>query len=204
MCHWNIQRLTDGKLEELRNILAKTETDLDILIITKNFCSRNVPDSFYGIPGYNINRKNRIGKAGGGILAYVKNSLLAKRRDDLEVTALLLGPWRSRTSFPVDFRFSSSHIEVLGSRLSNEGGEDWGLLLKKLEKVFQSWAHRKLSFRGPALITNSLGLSTFWYLGSIRLIPTKIIHEINKLVFPFVWGKKREWLGRSSVTQPWT
>ena len=88
MCHWNIQRLTDGKLEELRVILAKTETDLDILSITETFCSRNVPDSFYGIPGYDIHRKDRIGKAGGGILAYVKNSLLAKRRDDLEVRSI--------------------------------------------------------------------------------------------------------------------
>ena len=116
--------------------------------------------------------------------------------------AILLGPWRSRTSFPVDFRVSSSHIEALGSCLSNEGGKDWGPYLKKLKKVFQSWAHRKLSFRGQALITNSLGLSTFWYLGAIRLILTNIVHEINKLVFPFVWGEKREWLSRSSVTAP--
>ena len=116
--------------------------------------------------------------------------------------AFLLGPWTSITSFPVDFRFSSSHIVALGSRLTNDVGEDRGPLLRKREKVFQSWAHRKLSFKGQALITNCLSLSTSWYVGSIRLIPTNIIHEINKLVFPFVWDKKRKWLSRSSVTQP--
>ena len=40
--------------------------------------------------------------------------------------------------FPSGLSVSSSHIEALGSRLSNEGGEDWGPHLKKLEKVFQS------------------------------------------------------------------
>ncbi len=33
-------------------------------------------------------------------------------------------------------------------------------------------------------------------------MPKLVIHEINKLLFPFVWGKKREWTARTSVTQP--
>ena len=91
---------------------------------------------------------------------------------------------------------------ALGSRLSNDGDTNWGPSLKKLEKVLSSWQHRKLSFRGRALIANSLGLSTFWYLGAVVAMDSALISAVNKLIFPFVWGKKREWLSRSSVIQP--
>ena len=93
---------------------------------------------------------------------------------------LLLGSWRTRTSFPVEFRWSSSFIMALGSRLSNDGDTNWGPSLKKLEKVLSSWQHRKLSFRGRALIANSLGLSTFWYLGAVVAMDSALISAVNK------------------------
>ena len=31
-----------------------------------------------------------------------------------------------------------------------------------------------------------------------------IVNRINKILFPFVWNKKKEWMARSSVTQPLT
>ena len=38
---------------------------------------------------------------------------------------LLLGPWRKRTSFPVDLKWKSSYIKVLGARISPDGSQDW-------------------------------------------------------------------------------
>ena len=32
-------------------------------------------------------------------------------------------------------------------------------------------------------------------------VPKTVVFRINKILFPFVWGKKREWMARSSVTQ---
>jgi hypothetical protein len=29
-----------------------------------------------------------------------------------------------------------------------------------------------------------------------------LIFRISKILFPFVWGKKREWMARSSISQP--
>ena len=72
ICQWNIQRLTDSKQEELKMLLNTTQSDMDVLILSETFCSKDVPDSFYGIPGYEIFRKDRFGKTGGGIMAYVK------------------------------------------------------------------------------------------------------------------------------------
>ena len=61
--------------------LSNDQDRLDILIL---FCSQKVPDSFYGIHGFQFHRKDRVGKSSGGILAYVNNSLKTKRRGDLE------------------------------------------------------------------------------------------------------------------------
>ena len=43
-----------------------------------------IPDSFYYIPDFQLHRKDRFGKSGGGILPWVRSSLQVKRSDDLE------------------------------------------------------------------------------------------------------------------------
>ena len=91
ICHWNVQHLTDSNLEEIRTMLTQPSNErnrLDILILSETFCSKKVPDSFYSTHGYHLYRKDRVGKSGGGILAYVNNSLHAKRREDLEANYL--------------------------------------------------------------------------------------------------------------------
>ena len=103
VCHWNVQHLTDSKLEEIRVMFLKPNNNLDILILTETFCSSKVPDSFYYTPGYQIYRRDRSGKTGGGILAFVNNSITAERRIDYEETDveslwLEICPHKSRRS----------------------------------------------------------------------------------------------------------
>ena len=115
--------------------------------------------------------------------------------------SLMLGSWKTRTTFPVSLRWSNSHIEALGSRLAHDGKQAWDPALKKFEKILSSWSRRKLSFWGRALIINSLGLSHFWYLGSVVPIDD-FVKKINKLSFSFLWARPCEWLCRSLVTSP--
>ena len=114
---------------------------------------------------------------------------------------LLIGPWRSRSDLPVSLDWSSACITVLGSRLSNDGEENWERKVQDLDSVLTSWSSRSLSFHGRALIVNSLGLSMFWYLLSFTCLPDQFLQRINTSVFSFVWKRKREWLARSSVMQ---
>ena len=115
---------------------------------------------------------------------------------------LLLGSWKTRTSFQFAIQWSSAEIKVLGSRLNNDGTQDWGPSLKKLETILQTWRSRKLSFRGRALIINSLGLSRFWYLGAVVPINKDLITQINKIIFPFLWACPHEGLSRAPGSQP--
>ena len=116
---------------------------------------------------------------------------------------LLVGTWAHRTDLPIALDWSAEHIVVMGSRLSNNPAPmEWDSHLSTLDSVFTSWKTRALSFHGRALIANALGLSTFWYLASFRCIPDTVVSAIKQRLFPFVWQKKREWLARSSLTQP--
>ena len=101
----------------------------------------------------------------------------------------------------MDFQWSSGHIVALGSRLSNDGGDDWGPRVTKLQAMLHAWCERKLSFLGRAVIVNVLSLSIFWYLANIVTLPNKIVKKVNSLIYSFVWGKKREWLSRDTVSQ---
>ena len=93
ICHWNLQHLTDSKFEEIRYLLtcpSKELFGLDILILSETFCTEKMPVTFYSIPDYEVYRKDRIGKSGGGLCVYVKNSIQTKRRTDLETDGAVI------------------------------------------------------------------------------------------------------------------
>ena len=117
---------------------------------------------------------------------------------------LLLGPWRARppVTLPIQLKWSSETIRVLGCCIYPAGTQDWGSLLGKLATLVDTWKVRHLSFQARTVVANTLGLSTFLYLGSVCFVPPATIRQINRLVFPFVWSKKREWVRWSALTQP--
>ena len=115
---------------------------------------------------------------------------------------LLIGSWKSRTSLPVTLQWSSSHIIALGCRIGNDGIINWEPLVKKLTNLITSWKHRSLSFQGRSLIVNVLGLSRFCYLASVGVMPKRVITNVNKLVFSYVWAKAYEPIRRSSLSLP--
>ena len=88
LCHWNIKRFTDAKFEEISLAInmsdKRPEQRLDILILNETFCTSKVPDKYYGIAGYNLHRKDRLGKKAGGILVYTNENMKAIRGTDLE------------------------------------------------------------------------------------------------------------------------
>ena len=115
---------------------------------------------------------------------------------------LLFGTWMHRNHLPIQLTWSSVAITVLGCNIANVESVNWTELINKFEAQLSLWKQRQLSFRGRALVANVLGLSLFWYQTTVFDMPKTIIFKINKLLFPFVWNKKREWLARTSVIQP--
>ena len=86
---WNIQHLTNPKFEQLSlslNAHNNSANKVDVLILTDTFCNSKRLDSFYQVHGYNLFRKDRVGKQEGGIIIYVNEKLHARTRPDLATT----------------------------------------------------------------------------------------------------------------------
>jgi len=92
---WNMQSVApsqnNSKLDELRLLLKNPGLETHILAITESWLSKNYKNSHLKIPGYNFERVDRGVKelpvnktTGGGIIIYIKQDLIYKRRTDLE------------------------------------------------------------------------------------------------------------------------
>ena len=84
VCHWNVRSYNNTKYEEIRTVLTDERTQLDILIITESWLDNTVTDSEINIPGYNIERKDREEKNGGGVLMYISNEITYSRASTYE------------------------------------------------------------------------------------------------------------------------
>ena len=118
---------------------------------------------------------------------------------------LLLGTWASRQSLPVALDWSSHSITVMGAKLMNVlDDSNWTAPLEELDHTLDTWRQRRLSYHGRALVLNSLGLSTFWYLASFLTMSPTVKKAVSSTAFSFIWNGKRERerVARSSLTQP--
>lgn len=65
-------------------------TPFDILAINKTKIDHTVPDSEISLAGYNIVRKDSNGH-GGGVLMYIRESILYSERSDLVPNSMVVG-----------------------------------------------------------------------------------------------------------------
>ena len=78
ICHLNT------KIDEVKLLLSNPES-IDILGVCETFLNDKISSNVLSIKGYNMERRDRKDKKGGGILMYLSNEITYKRRDDLEL-----------------------------------------------------------------------------------------------------------------------
>ena len=100
--------------------------------------------------------------------------------------AMWLGAWHSRTDQPFGLTWVLK-VKILGLVFGQATEVDnWKPKLQKLENHLNLWKSRSLSFVGKALIIN-----TNW-----------VISQVNKLIWPFLWGCRLETVSCQSCHQP--
>ena len=79
------------KLDELKLLLSNPGKECHILGVTETWLDRNFTNSEIQIPGYNVERLDRVSvnlpflkHGGGGIAVYIDKSIPYLRRRDLE------------------------------------------------------------------------------------------------------------------------
>ena len=78
----NIQHLFP-KVDEIKFILNEANS-LDIFGLAETFLTEKVENINLNIDGFVFERRDRVGKLGGGLLIYIANHIIYKRRNDLE------------------------------------------------------------------------------------------------------------------------
>ena len=87
ICHLNIHHVLP-KLSELRYFLTQKQCNVDILCLCETFLSNSIQSRELSVEGFNIIRRDRINKIGGGLLIYTSDQTKTVRRDDLEVSSI--------------------------------------------------------------------------------------------------------------------
>ena len=75
IAHLNVQGIL-SKLEQLRVVLS--DHRFHILFLSETWLTEQTPSSFLHMPDYKLERRDRF-SAGGGVLAYIHNSIPAER-----------------------------------------------------------------------------------------------------------------------------
>lgn len=96
-------------MDEIALVIIQLKAD--IVIITETWLDDSCPDEPFLIPGYNLERKDRCGKRGGGVSLYITQHLHYKRWTDLE-TDLMESIWI--TIFPKSLPRTVGNITIAG------------------------------------------------------------------------------------------
>ena len=73
---------------------------------------------------------------------------------------------------------------------------NWFAKLEKVRSILKFWKMRNLTIYGKVVILKSLIISQFVYVSSVLSFPWKIIIELNKLIYNFLWNSNREKVNR--------
>jgi hypothetical protein len=75
------------KIDEVRVVIKKFKTGVDIAVFTETWLKHVIPDSVVHIPGYNIIRKDRVERTHGGVCVYVQTQI------KVEILSNLISPF---------------------------------------------------------------------------------------------------------------
>ncbi|KAJ8028516.1 hypothetical protein HOLleu_30774 [Holothuria leucospilota] len=124
---------------------------------------------------------------------------------NLEKTELLtIGNTKvpSNLNFPVRDDF----IQILGVIIGNNPQvvekENWGKKTEACCSVLAKWKGRNLSFKGKALVINSLAISRLVYLASILHVPHWVSDMVRNSINDFVWQGKKPLISSATLALP--
>ena len=76
---------------------------------------------------------------------------------------------------------------------------NWEKPIRECTQAIQAWKRRHLTFYGKIIIIKTLLLPKFVYMFHSLTVPDKVKHDIDKLLFDFLWDGKREKIKRKTL-----
>jgi hypothetical protein len=99
-----------------------------------------------------------------------------------------------KSLYPYIFFDLASGFKYLGYFLKTgpQRVEDWGWLLKKMEKKNNNWCYRWLSLGGSFTLLKSVLEIQLVYCMSLATIPFSVLNALRKMMFNFLWRRNNE------------
>ena len=93
-----------------------------------------------------------------------------------------------------NIRFTNEPVKCMGIYFGHQKellyNLNWERKLLQIDKLLNSWKHRKLTLFGKVLIIKSLAMSQLTYNFSILPIEKMAIKKVESMIYNFLWGKK--------------
>ena len=104
-----------------------------------------------------------------------------------------------------NLEWTNEPIKYLGVYITQGKKEseslNWNLKLEKVNSLLRVWKMRNLTYYGKITIIKTLIASQFVYIATCLPIPQKFVVNLNRLIYSFLWGSKREKVKRAVVTR---
>ena len=133
ICHANVRSLTAEKISDIQSWLCE---EYHIITISETFLKPSLGNlqgspvaSSLDITGFTLYRKDRSGRPGGGVAVYIKESIKAVRRNDLESDSLEI-LWLEICLNNLKFLLGTCY------RPPNETNIFWDNLQEALDKIY--------------------------------------------------------------------
>ena len=108
--------------------------------------------------------------------------------------AMWIGSSKHRQDSFCNFKWKKK-IKILGTYFSNDRSasnieENYKERIAKIKRLIASWEKRNLSIMGKIIVVKTFLLSQLIYFMQAFVIPDKVLTEINRILFRFVWKKR--------------
>lgn len=114
------------------------------------------------------------------------------------------GPWTATEMTGLPLTVTQTDQKILGVKFDREGGgkTNWPDMVGKVRQRLGYWRLRGLTLEGKVLIIKAVILPLLLLISSVFIPPRKVILDLERAIFYFLWGSKWERLQRSVMKKP--
>lgn len=118
--------------------------------------------------------------------------------------ALFYGPWTATETTGLPLTVTQTDQKILGIKFDREGEgkANWPDVVGKVRQRLGYWGLRGLTMEGKVLIIKAVILPLLLLISSVFIPPRRVLLDLERAIFYFLWGSKWERLRRETMKKP--
>ena len=100
-----------------------------------------------------------------------------------------------------DMQWTTHPVKYLGIYVGKDKRKqeqlNWENKFIKIQSILNMWKSRNLTLYGKIVVIKSLLISQIVYPASVIHVPESLVRKLEKMIYTFLWGSKREKIKRT-------